>query len=62
VVSLCSGDLATPECGVSRAISVSVFFQIQFRGTEMKSAKMFVISQIPMLLVCLFIHLQLVTH
>jgi len=44
VVGLCSGDLATPECGVSRVISVSVFFQIHFRGTEMKFARMFVIS------------------
>lgn len=54
MVSLCSGDMATPECGVSGVMSVSEFFQIHFRGTEMKFAKMFVISQIPKLLVCLF--------
>jgi len=43
VVRLCSADLATPECGVSRVISDSLFFQIHIRGTEMKFFKMFVI-------------------
>jgi hypothetical protein len=55
VVSLCSGDLATPECGVSRVISVPVALQIQFCGTEMKFAKILVILQIPKLFVCLFL-------
>lgn len=54
MVSVYSGDMATPECDVSRVISFPVFFQVQFRDTEMKLAKMFVISQIPKLLVCLF--------
>jgi hypothetical protein len=61
VVSLCSGRLAAPECGVSRIIPVSVFLQIQFRGTEMKVAKIFVVLQIPKLLVCLF-HISAVSY